>query len=1417
MSSQLLSHGSISGVRFQLASSESIKNESFVQIKTHDLFRGNVPYPGGVCDAHTGTTDHSYRCQTCHNTKRECLGHSGHIALNYPVWNPLGVSEARRWLRLICFECGKPCIPASMYKHFDAKVRLDEASKIARTTNRKCWNCDTVHPIIKKNKESSEHLALNKIIMADKTILSNEPIYPHEVGKILSKISDETVVEMGRSVRSHAAKSLILHNIRVPSTPIRPDVKKIGGGRSTNDDLTTMLQILVKRNDALPPVVPAFIDPKTEKAIYELNNAYYDFVRASGESAMNSVASRLKGKTGRFRKNQMGKRVRVMCRGTIMGDTRLRIDEVGIPLIFATTVQIEEIVQENNKKRLMGYVLNGTKQYPGASRIIDRATGQELVVDNLVDPHLNVGDIVLRDIIDGDVVNFNRQPSLKPSNIAAHFAKVILDPSFKGLSMNVLSCVLYNADFDGDQMNLIISAGTETRNEISQLSSVSNWFVSQAYSSPSIGQADDSVIGTAELTRSGVNFDKFHAMKLFQSASSLPDFSDMELGSTISGRECVSKVLVRTPINFSRTAMWYDPAKSAFIKYDPTEIRVEINQGKLVSGILDKKSIGKDANGGIYHIIANEYGAQAALTCIFDMQQLAIANTLMSGYTIGIMDLMINADAKREIDEISADIINKSRIITEELQNGEIVPPIGKTVESFFEERQINTLNIFDDFVDPILRSINPQTNNLFKLIAFGSKGKMSNMYSMMSAGGQKLINGERIRPKFGFKRTLAYFPRFDTSPESRGFITNSFLSGMTSSEYIFDAMAARFDLISKALSTSITGEQNRKSIKNLESIIVSNHRWCLKHTNVIQFAYGEDFLDPRKVELVEFPTVMISTATFEQRYRHEQFEGFFATMKADREKYRKIFLRVEDMNIKEMISDRRRMPVDVARVIKDICREFSDALAEPSAETLSSMVQTVEHLCTGIPYVLINEIQERLKSDIPDYIKAACWLLTMLIRSYLHPGALVAAKITPKILDLIIAKIRVVYARALVEPGTAVGIIAAMSFSEPLTQYMLDAHHRSASGGTSKSTVVKTKEILGARDTSKLVNPSMLIPVLPEFATSEAKVQEIANGIEMMKFRRFVRSWQIFAEKYGEPVHSKYAHEQAMIAEFAKLNPIISPPGDLVRWCIRFSIDKTTMILKNMTMELLIRRIREVFPDMYVIYSAENAAESVVRVYMRMTMFKGAVTTNLVREYKDRIAETIIRGVDGITTATATMMLRNKISEDGSIVRDDRRWGITTIGTNLVGILAHPNLDHARVITDAIQEIYSVYGIEAARQAIISGMRGLIDSINHRHYLIYADEMTFTGRVTSIESTGLKTREASNILLRIGFTSPLGTIEEASITAAYDSVTGVTAPLLVGTCPKIGTIYNTFQVNPDFVKTQVKKADDVLMAGLTD
>lgn len=437
--SQLLYNGRIEKVKFSLSGTEDARKDSYVPITTYDLFRNNQPYPGGLFDQHMGTTDYAYRCSTCYNNKRACPGHEGNIPLNYCVWNPIVFNDARKWLRLTCHVCGNPVIESSNYMRLPRSHRLDEASKIARTGNRKCVHCKASHPVIKK--DPNEPLAIIAELVEDGRQVEKWTILPHKASEIFSRIKDDTVINLGKEISSHP-RNYVLWDIKVPSVTVRPDVKKIGGGRSTNDDLTTMLQIIIKKNDLLPTVIPQNIDPKLEKAIFDLNNAYFDFVKAGGEGAMNSLSMRLKGKTGRFRKNQMGKRSHNMCRSTIVGSPLIKIDEVGVPLVFAKTIQYKEPVQEYNKAKLLQYIQNGRKKYPGATKIIKKNTGTEYDIDSAKEIELENGDIVLRDMVDGDPTNFNRQPSLTVSNISTHRASVIRNDNIKTLQMNVITCPL---------------------------------------------------------------------------------------------------------------------------------------------------------------------------------------------------------------------------------------------------------------------------------------------------------------------------------------------------------------------------------------------------------------------------------------------------------------------------------------------------------------------------------------------------------------------------------------------------------------------------------------------------------------------------------------------------------------------------------------------------------------------------------------------------------------------------------------------------------------------------------------------------------------------------------------------------------------------------------------------------------------
>jgi hypothetical protein len=404
--------------------------------------------------------------------------------------------------------------------------------------------------------------------------------------------------------------------------------------------------------------------------------------------------------------------------------------------------------------------------------------------------------------------------------------------------------------------------------------------------------------------------------------------------------------------------------------------------------------------GSIFHLISHEFGAQTALSMIYALQQMSISFVANCGFTVGTGDMAVTPAGVAEIQAIIAGVLRESELITERLVRGELIPPIRMSTHEYFEALQREALKNPDDLLRPVVGSIDPDRNGLFKMVATGSKGSTPNLMHIMGVIGQIELNTQRIAEQFSFRRTNVYFPRFATSAEAYGFVKNSYVSGMTSPEYIFSDMNGRFDLINKALTTASTGYANRKAIMALQSDIVDNYRHLAKDTCLVQVLYGEDGLDTRRVERVRFRTVFATDAGLEEGFRLDLaaakvpgatreaqavFDEAFARIRADRDAYRAAFRRFEDSDFTSPMSDVRQMPVNVARLVSDV-RIAREAAARPAhtARTLVGMARAVADFCDRLPYVLVNEIQERRGTPLPRHLEAATGLLRALIRAEL-------------------------------------------------------------------------------------------------------------------------------------------------------------------------------------------------------------------------------------------------------------------------------------------------------------------------------------------------------------------------------------------------------------------------------------------------
>lgn len=1423
----------VSFVEFYMMGSEDHAKASCCNITSKDLFNSNRPLDQGIYSLSMGTTSYSFLCKTCLNPRDKCPGHFGSVQLKYPVNNPSFRAEILRWLKAVCHFCG----------NILGKVSDDGGvSKVASTEGKplKCKECGMDQPQI--YKDPKEPIFLMKKF-SDK---EEQRLYNDEIEQILLRVSQESVNMIAPGSSFHPSK-LILRTIPAIPNNARPDVTKIkGGGRSNNNDITTFLKNIVSTNESIPLMTSHEDKVANEVLLNLLEITYGNMVKdPTGSSsssrivggngqALASLGSRLRGKEGRIRGNLEGKRIHYAGRTVITGDNNINIDEVGVPIAIAKVLQVPEVVRPYNIDKLMTYFLNKNSTYPGCSKIIKADTKATYFVESMrSDITLEYGDIIYRDMIDGDHVAMNRAPSLLYSAISGHRARILPNGDTFRLSVNVAD-TLYGGDFDGDAMSLYPPHSIISRNECGILSNLKRWFISYKDRSPAMGVYHDNAISMFEFTKADTHSSRFQTMRLLAQVE-YPSFLNRfkPIVNDMSGTDIISLLLPE--LNYSKKPAFYKAEYSDFIDYNPKETQVEIKRGFINSGRLDKKSLGQGVNDSLFHHVFNNYGVDAAIDLIYNMQQVSTKYLLMRGYTINYDDIAINKDILKRINDITASIIHESNMLTKKYRAGLLTAPIGMTVEEFYEQEQMSILSPGDSFTKVVMESLDHENNNLYKCVASGTKGKPTNILQMSSSIGQMSIKGKRMRKDFGYERALPYAQRFHDDPESVGFIPESFVTGVSSRSAIAQQKDGRNGITTKALSTGITGYHNRKSNKFLEAIIVNNLRQAMKYDCIVQRLCGEDGVDIRKSAYVSFAPMMVSSDKYKaiflvsvkelpKMFQNETNERILAQEVQDmiklRQSYRDSFMRIESCSFKDtLMSGQQVLPVNVKKILDDVAYYHSNYINE--VQTVLSPIEWAaakDQLKKRLPYAHFNYICEQRQMPIPDYITASLTLMNMSIDLDLCYKKVWDHKIDSKLMGLICDQIFNTFKKSLVEYGTSIGMIASECTSESMTQRILDSIH--ASGVSKANFLTRIKEVYGGKKTEQLGDPNMDIFVKEEFADDLSMMHQIANEIEMMTLRTFTTRAQIFFEEYKNITHPKYKHEMdSVFGPFEKHFLNQKAPTNLLKWCIRLEISHATLIEKTMQINMLYRKLMEQHPLLYIVYTDDNGGKIIMRIYLHKDTFKkdSTITQYTVHEFlHSKLLKTVIRGVDGIQSAVVMkeFVPRSIEQPDGSI-KVIRKHIIRTSGTNLKEILKHSRIDATKTTCNSIIEIQEMYGIDAARMKLIQCLRELSGTdINIKHYTLIADALTFNGYVSNIEKSGLEESNPGNALLSMSFSHPIQKITEAAIRNEKSFVhSNISSALMLGTTPDVGSNYNGILMNEAFISKHTMDVTDILEA----
>lgn len=1422
MASNNFPENEITSVEFYILGSEDHKKNSLCNITSKDLFSNDRPIDQGIYSLNMGTTSFSFRCKSCLNTRDKCLGHFGSVKLNYPVTNTLFRNEIIKWLKTICHNCG------------DIINNKTTPNKIQN-----CKNCGFEQPQVMKDPKEPLFLLTKNSKDEEKRIFNDD------IEKIFAKVSIDTLKKLNKTENQHPSK-LILRTIPAIPNNARPDVRKIkGGSRSNNNDTTTFIKNIVTHNENISPILKPEDKKTSETLLNLLEITHHSMIKEPPNSSnsskliggngqlLSSISNRLRGKEGRIRGNLEGKRIQYGGRSVISGDNNIKINEVGIPITIATTLDVPEYVNEYNYNRLLKVFQNKNKSYPGCSKIIKASTGSTYYLDNSNnDIQMEIGDILYRNLMDGDEVAMNRAPSLLYSAISGHKAKILGNGDTFRLSVNVVD-TMYGGDFDGDAMSIYQPHSIISRNECGILSNILSWFISYKDRSPAMGVYHDNLIGTFELTKQKTNVDRYNTMCLLSQVeydSYLNKFKSVD--DVKLGRDIIS--LLMPEINFSKKSAFFKPEYSSFINYDKNETHVEIKRGKIISGRLDKKSIGQGVNDSLFHNIYNRYGVNTAVDLLYNIQQVSTNYLLTRGYTINYDDIAIGKDVLEKINDITSSILHESEVLTQKYRSGLITPPIGMTVEEYYEQEQINILSPGDDFTEVVMSSLNHEENNLYKLMASGTKGKPTNILQISSSIGQMSIKGKRMAKTFDFGRAIPYFTRFHDKPQAVGFIPDSYVTGVSSLSAIAQQQDGRNGITNKALSTGVTGYHNRKCNKNLEAVIVDNLRRTTKYDLILQQLYGNDGVDIRKVAYVDFSILLKDDETFKNSFIMTKndlpknminntsidiLEEYMNNLYKSRNKYRKGFMKIESCNFKDnILSNQQVLPVNIDRVVDDISYDYNDYIKETNYKmTPLEWKNKITYLKERLMYCHYNEYQENKKMKVPYYIKKSFSLFYISIDISLNYKKIFNLGIDTKLMDLIINKICNTFKKSLVEYGTSVGMIASECTSESMTQKILDSIHASATSSNGNF-LSKIKEVYSAKDTDQLSDPYMDIFIKEEYENDITKIQELANEIEMMDLSKFVDRFQVFFEEYKNVVHPLYKHEIKTVFEpFEKHNINMITPGNLIKWCVRLELNHEMLIEKNMDIPTIYRKIKEHFPLLHIVYTDDNTETLIMRIYFQKDLFKKEMQINqsTIKDFmKSKVFKTVIRGVSGIISAQVLkeFVPRNIVSDDGS-VKMIRKHIIRTMGTNLSEIINNDMIDENKTHSNSVMEIYRMYGIHAAKQKLIQLLRELSGTdINIKHYMLIVDTLTFNGFISNIEKSGLDESNENNALLSISYSHPLQSLTEAAINNDQSYVdTNISSSLMMGTVPNIGTLYNSIIMNESFLENNKNDINDLI------
>ncbi len=849
----------IDGIRFSVWSPTEIRKYSVAEITAPETYdEDGMAVQGGLMDGRLGTLEPGQKCLTCGNTSARCPGHFGHIELAEPVFHIAFIDNIYKLLLMTCRSCSR------------LKIAQDDLDELARVMSREAAYTAVSQKripemILEKARKAKECPHCGKIQydliftkptnFIEKTEAGENRLLPITIRSRFFQIIDADLELLGYDPTTARPEWFVLQALPVAPVTVRPSIILETGIRS-EDDLTHKMVDIIRVNQRLkeskeagtpPLIVQDLVDLLQYHATTYFDNEVSGIPQAHHRSGrpLKTLTQRLKGKEGRFRGSLSGKRVDFSSRTVISPDPDLDLSEVGVPLYIATKLTIPEIVTDWNIERMKKLVVNGPTQYPGVNYII-RPDGVKIRLDFVEDKQtiadsLEIGYKIERHLLDGDIVMFNRQPSLHQMSIMAHYVKVLPGKTFR---LHPSVCPPYNADFDGDEMNLHVPQSEEARAEAILLMRVQDQIISPRYGGPIIGGLRDYVTGSYLLTRDDTyltpaEFTNYAMLGNYNGSLPKPATKDAKGRPVYTGKQLFS-LFLPSDFNYVMTSKWAKGTSGS--KQD-----VVIKNGELISGVIDKSSIGAEESESVLHRIAKDYSNIQAKTFLNSILVIAKQFITHYGFSYGYSDLEMSEKSRAQIlDKISDSYDIVDDFISQSKKNM-LKTTRGLSVADSLEVYIVNELSKARDKAGNIADTSLDETNAGRIMATTGARGSSLNIGQMAGALGQQSRRGQRLLKGYN-DRALSHYSPNDDNPDSHGFVKSNYRDGLSALEFFFHAMAGREGLVDTAVRTQQSGYMQRRLINALEHIRLEYDGTVRDpYGHIMQFLYGEDGIDVAK------------------------------------------------------------------------------------------------------------------------------------------------------------------------------------------------------------------------------------------------------------------------------------------------------------------------------------------------------------------------------------------------------------------------------------------------------------------------------------------------------------------------------------------------------------------------------------------